>query len=138
MSENEEPTETLSTTIELPAEAKAELEVLCTRRGIYLRDFVQDLVHAALGVGATSPGRAEMARGGRAAHAMYDEAKRCAYGCGFLTASKSGLTQHENDCTGRSTGKTPARAMEGESQRRAAELRSSLSVATGTVDAASG
>lgn len=138
MSGDEAVDDPFSPDLPLSSEAKAELEMRCTRYGISKTDYVLGLVEASLGVGITSQGREAMARGGRNPHAMYEEARSCAYGCGFRTASKSGLTQHEQHCTYQRTGKARARVDEGNGERQAAELRSSVTVAAGSVEAASG
>lgn len=122
MSGDDEDVASLSTVIELPAEQKAQLELLCTRRGIAMRDYVERLVRAGLGIAATPSGRDRMARGGEEEHAEYDEVRYCKYGCNFHTKSKSGLAQHEAGCTYQRSRRAQERAAEIEDERRVKEV----------------
>lgn len=120
MSENPEPVEEtarLSTVIELPAEQKAQLKLLCTRRGIAMRDYVERLIRAAMAVGTVPPGRREMASSASGSPAEFDEVRHCKYGCNYHTKSKSGLAQHEASCTYQRSRRARERAARVEAER---------------------
>lgn len=116
--------ESLATEIQLPVGVKNRLEVLCKKRGIAMRDYVEGLVQAALAVDGYSPGRVTMAEAAAdQEHARFEEVRECKYGCGFLSESKSGLTQHEQDCTYQRSDRAQERADEAEGKRRVAEVK---------------
>lgn len=118
MSNDEDGQETrLSTVIRLPRDVKNQLRILCTRRGMAMRDYVERLVRTALGVRTLPPGRADMATRTGKPGAEFGEARQCKYGCNYRSKSKSGLAQHEEDCTLQRSAKAQARARAVEAER---------------------
>ncbi len=89
----------LSTVIRLPRQVKNHLRILCARRGLAMRDYVEQLVRTALGVQVLPPGRAAMGTRNGASPEEFEESQRCKYGCRYWTKSKPGLSQHEENCT---------------------------------------
>lgn len=107
----------LSTVIRLPRQVKNHLRILCTRRGMAMRDYVEQLVRTALGVHLLPPGRAAMRTRVGTSPAEYEKARPCKYGCGHWSKSKAGLSQHESDCTLQRSRRAQERARKIEEER---------------------
>lgn len=107
----------LSTVIRLPREVKSQLRILCSRRGIAMRDYVETLVRSALCVRALPPGREAMVTRAGEPPAEFDEVRSCKYGCNYRTKSKSGLSQHEATCTYQRSRRAQERARQVEDER---------------------
>lgn len=107
----------LSTVIRLPARQKKLLRMLCTRRGIAMRDYVEGLVRAALAAEPAGSGRERMATAAKTTPAEFDEPRQCKFGCNYRSKSKSGLAQHEATCVLRRSRRAQARAAEVEARR---------------------
>lgn len=89
----------LSTVISLPRDLKNQLRLLCTRRGLSMKDYVERLVRSALGISPLPTSREKMAPTGERAEPLFEETQQCKYGCNYRIRSKSGLAQHEGTCT---------------------------------------
>lgn len=111
----------LSTVIRLPRKTKDELRVICTRRGLAMKDYVERLVRSALGVPPLETSRERMSPPDDRKKPYFEEERRCKYGCNYRSRSKSGLSQHEAECIFQKTATAQEKARQVEARRAGLE-----------------